>query len=164
MHPEARAYVASVIGGTAYPLVIEIGGRNINGTIRDLVPHDTWTSIDLHDGPDVDEVVDARHWYPPYLADLVVCCEVLEHSPDPEGIVKAAVSFLAPAGRLIITCAGPGREPHSTVDGTPHLREGEWYENIEPDLLYGWLAPDLRDLMVAYDPAACDVRATGVLR
>lgn len=163
MHPEARAYVASVIAATRYPLVTEIGGRNINGSVRDLVPHDRWTSIDLYDGPDVDVVGDARHWFPPYLADLVLCLEVLEHSPDPEGIVKAAITFLAPGGRLLVTCAGPGRAPHSTVDGTPHLRDGEWYENVEPDLLYGWMA-ELRDLDVHYDPAACDIRATGVLR
>lgn len=165
MHAAARRYVADTIDGVRYPLVVEIGGRNINGGVRDLVGHDRWTSIDLEDGPDVEVVGDCRTWTPPYQGDLVLCLEVLEHSPDPRAIVKAACSFVAPGGRLLVTCAGPGREPHSGHDGMPWLQDGEHYANIDPRLLLGWfLEGALADVQVVYDAVDCDVRATGVLR
>jgi hypothetical protein len=37
--------------------------------------------------------------------------------------------WLLPKGRIIITCAGPGRDPHSAIDGG-ELRPDEHYANI----------------------------------
>src|SRR5215207_3481469 len=137
MHDAARSYILSQTVGKRFAKVVEVGGRNINGSLRDAINADEYISIDLKDGPDVDVVGDCRDWQPPWPASLVLCAEVLEHTDDPGGVVAACISYLRPGGRLILTCAGPGR-PHSGVDGM-ELRPGEVYTDIQPDDLKGWL-------------------------
>lgn len=128
MHVESLAFVAQF--ATADPIdVIEIGSRNINGTVRPLFPNARWTGLDLHPGPDVDVVCDMRDYMPPDSVDLVVCCEVLEHAEPWRQMISQAQAWLKPGGRMIITCAGPGRLPHSHIDGC-QLRPGEYYGNI----------------------------------
>jgi hypothetical protein len=160
MHTAARRYVASHVLGRRWNRVVEIGGRNVNGGIRDLVAAADYTSLDLAPGPDVDVVADCRTWQPPQPVDLVLCCEVLEHAPDPAGVVAAAISYLGSGGRLVLTCAGPGRAPHSGYHGGP-LADGEHYANVDPEDLLGWCGA-LRDVDLQRDPDACDVHLTGV--
>jgi SAM-dependent methyltransferase len=157
MHIEAYEFVRSALAGQ-YGSVIEVGGRNINGGVRDLVKCDSYTSIDLFPGPAVDVVADCREWAPDEPADLVICCEVLEHADDPEGVVAACISYLSPTGRLAVTCAGPSREPHSTHDGGA-LRGDEHYGNIDADDLDKWMA-DL-NRRVVYGRGTQDVYAVG---
>lgn len=161
MHDAALRYVASVVEGKHYPRVVEIGGRNVNGGIRQIVSAEEYLSIDLEDGPEVDVVGDCRDWEPPWDASLVLCCEVLEHAPEAREVVDAAISYLRPGGRLIVTCAGPGRIPHSGHDGGP-IQANEWYENIDPDDLEKWLTEDLEAVRVRYNGLAKDVYATGI--
>lgn len=131
MHNEAFQFVAQF--ASLEPLsIVEIGSRNINGTVRSLFPNARYTGLDLVDGLGVDVVCDAIDWTPPELVDLVICCEVLEHSPRWPEILSAAGQWLHANGRIIVTCAGPGREPHSAADGGP-LREGEYYRNLTAD-------------------------------
>lgn len=133
MHTEAFEFVEQF--RTDKPIhVIEIGSRNINGSVRPLFPNATWVGLDLHPGPDVDLVLDAREYNPLKKADLVICCEVLEHTPHWRAIVDAGRSWLKPDGKMVVTCAGPGREPHSAIDGGP-LQPDEYYANIRPDML-----------------------------
>lgn len=127
MHPDAYAWVEK--HAQAYARVVEFGGRNINGSVRGLFGDATYCSIDLVDGPGVDIVGDActlplSEW------DCVICCEVLEHHPVPLDVVKAARRALTDDGVFIMTCAGPGRAPHSAADGG-HLRPAEHYANID---------------------------------
>lgn len=89
-----------------------------------------YLSIDPVDGPGVDVVADAAtvelDGY-----DCVVCCEVLEHHPKPQELVEAAARALKPGGLFLMTCAGPGRAPHSAIDGGT-VRPGEHYANVSP--------------------------------
>lgn len=117
--------------------MLEIGGRNINGSIRPLFGAD-YTALDLAPGPGVDIVADAATWEPGETFDAVVCCEVLEHTPDAEAIVATMGKAVGPGGSLIITAACPDRAPHSAVDGGP-LRPGEFYRNVDPTDLSRWL-------------------------
>ena len=110
--------------------VIEIGSRDINGTVRVHFPEADWIGLDLHPGPFVDVVVDAMVYTPQKLVDLVVCCEVFEHASHWREMLKHAATWLKPRGKIIITCAGEGRAPHSAIDGGP-LRAGEHYANID---------------------------------
>lgn len=162
MHAEARGYVARVVTGETYDAAVEVGGRWINGGIRDLLDCRTYTSLDLHPGPGVDVVADVCEWTPPAPVDLVVCCEVLEHAPEAEAVVKSCLAMLAPNGRAIFTCAGPSRPPHSGVDGGP-VQAGEHYANIEPDDLSAWLS-ELVDIEIEHHAARGDLYATGVVR
>jgi hypothetical protein len=141
--------------------VVEVGGRFINGSVRPLISADEYLSVDLEAGPEVDVVADVRDWTPPWKAELVVCCEVLEHAADPRGIVNRCAAFLAPAGRVLITCAGPGRQPHSGHDGGPPL-PGEHYGNISAAKLGRWLTDaGLTRVVTEYNPDACDTYASG---
>jgi len=158
VHPEALAWVAR--HATAEPVtVLDIGGRFINGTPRDLFPAASYTVLDALTGPNVDIVADASMWTPDVEYDMIICTEVFEHAASWRAICATAFKACTPDGTLVVTCAGPSREIHSGVDGSPQLRAGEHYANIEPD--------DLRTVLAAcgwqeivVDQFGTDVRAT----
>lgn len=134
------AFVARTVQRSVAPpaAVLDVGGRDVNGSPRLLFPGSTYLVIDLEDGPGVDVVGDARHWRPEAPVDLVLVVEVLEHAPDPAGLLEAARACLVPGGWLIVTCATDPRASHSGHDGGPP-RPGEWYRNVAPEDLKGWL-------------------------
>lgn len=134
MHAEAMEFVSRTLIGKKFSNVVEIGSRNINGSVRGLFSGkagESYWGIDLYDGPDVDEVADAVDWRPEGKVDCVICCEVLEHAPDVNGILKMVSESLSAGGWFIMTCAGPGRKPHSSIDGGP-VRPHEHYANVAP--------------------------------
>jgi SAM-dependent methyltransferase len=114
--------------------VLEVGSRNLNGSVREVVAAGEYHGIDLRAGPGVDEVADAATYTAPEPFDLVVCCEVLEHVPEWDLIVRAVARNLRPGGRAVITCAGPGRPEHSGIEATD-LKPGEFYANPKPSVL-----------------------------
>lgn len=133
MHVTARQWVA--LHARPARSVLDIGGRDINGSVRDLFPGaKSYVSIDLLAGPAVDVVGDVTLWDWDETFEVVVCCEVLEHAENWRDILRAAHGKLEAGGLFILTCAGPGRAPHSGTDGG-HLRPEEYYSNItEKDL------------------------------
>jgi SAM-dependent methyltransferase len=154
VHIEAYAYAVRMLTGRRFGDVVEVGSRDINGTVRSLVDCKTYTGIDLAAGPSVDVVGDAfdlRH-----ACDLVICCEVLEHEPRPAELVAHMASWLRPGGAMMLTAAGPGRAAHSAHDGGP-LQAGEHYGNIDPGDLAEWLTGAGLDAFV--DVSGEDVRA-----
>lgn len=141
MHPEAYDFVKEIVHEHGpFTCVVEIGGRDVNGNVRGLFPAADYVTTDIEPGPGVDIVVNGKDYVPEVAPDCVVCTEVLEHTPDAKAIVENMVKMLRPGGVGIITCAGPGRHPHSAVDGGP-LRAGEFYENIEGDEILRWVDP-----------------------
>lgn len=135
MHQQAYDWVAAHVpapragGPTA---VLEIGSLDINGSVRPLFPHaEHYHGLDLVAGDGVDEVADASQWTPPRTYDVVVSAEVLEHAPTWREILTMMWTATAPGGTLLMTCAAPGRAPHSAVDGL-EVREGEHYANVSP--------------------------------
>jgi len=138
MHRAAYQYVARAVEFWGpFARVVEIGSLDLNGSVRPLfATAGTYIGVDVQPGPGVDQVVDpALTWNPPRLVDAVVCCEVLEHVEAWPTIVAAARRWLRPEGLLILTAAGPGRRPHSGIDGRRRLHPGEWYANIDPAAL-----------------------------
>lgn len=156
MHQAAYEWVAQHAVGARR--VLDIGGRNINGTVRPLFPNAEYVTVDLHGGPGVDVVGDVCNFWPRAKFDVTVCCEVLEHAENWRGILAAAHRLTRKGGMLIVTAAGPGREPHSGIDGG-RLRGGEHYENITPEALAAALA-DWDE--VEADTTGEDVRAVAV--
>lgn len=133
MHQQAYDFVARF--KTDKPIrVIEIGSRNINGTVRPLFPNAKWIGLDLYEGPDVDVVISALDYKPEHLVDLVICCEVLEHARDWKSIIEHSATWLKIGGEMLVTCAGPGRAEHSAIDGN-ELKEDEHYENLTPEVV-----------------------------
>lgn len=141
--------------------VLDIGGRNINGTPRHLFPNATlYRVLDVAPGEGVEIVADAATWEPDRCYDVVVCCEVFEHTGVWPQILRTAYRALVPGGVLIATMAGPGRAVHSAVDGGPHLYDGEHYANVEADDLEVELtAAGFRDVVVHEQTSSNDVRA-----
>lgn len=140
MHDGARQFCTSVIQSLRGPRrVAEIGSRNVNGSIRYLMPGWEYIGVDALPGPGVDWVADGATWRPGILFDLVVSTEALEHAADPAALVRNMVALTAPGGVVVITCASPDRPPHSAIDGEA-LREGEAYQGITPAMLREWLS------------------------
>lgn len=119
--------------------VLELGGRYINGGVRELFDRaGEYVSVDIVDGKDVDIVADAADLDLGRDFDVVVSTELLEHTPRAAEIVAAACRHLKTGGVFLMTCAGPGRAPHSAA-GKATLEPGEWYRNVEPAELDEWL-------------------------
>lgn len=156
MHPQAHDWVAAC-AATART-VLDIGGRNINGTVRDLFPGTEYTALDIRPGDGVDIVADASTWTPTESYDVVVCCEVFEHAGAWPAIVRTAFKACAPGGWFIATMAGPGRGAHSAIDGGG-LQPGEHYGNVAPeDLRDALIESGFADVIVDYQPSPADTR------
>ena len=143
--------------------VLEIGGRWINGGVRDLFPNaDPYVSLDIVDGPAVDIVADASTWVPDRSYDLIVCTEVFEHTTEWPQILRTMASACVPGGRLVLTMAGPGRPPHGASGGP--WEPGEHYENVDPEDLRrelaaaGWTCIDVDHLPIPGDTRATATR------
>lgn len=153
MHREVAEFCARHADSTP-GAGLDIGGRDLNGHPRHLWPHITWTVLDLRPGPGVDIVADATTWTPDRLYDVVLCTEVLEHVEQWPAVIATAADALAAGGRLVVTCAAPGRAPHSGVDAVPSLQPDEWYGNVAPD--------DLADVLTACGLIVDDCHQAGV--
>jgi glycosyl transferase family 1/methyltransferase family protein len=140
MHAAAFEWIRHQIGA-APARVVELGSRDINGSVRLLfAPEVAYVGVDHWAGAGVDVVAEAENYTPPDGAapDLVICSETLEHARDPEAVARNAVRIAAPGGRVLITCASPARAPHSAVDGLG-LRPGEHYRGVSVAELAAWL-------------------------
>jgi hypothetical protein len=160
MHDAAYQWVAR--HATTDPVaVLDAGGRNINGSPRDLFPAaDPYVVLDVRPGDGVDIVADAALWSPDREYDVVVCCEVFEHTDVWPQICEMLFAALRPGGMAILTMAGPGREPHSALDGGPMLHDGEYYANVAPGELQQALEScGFTGVVVDYQPAPADTRA-----
>jgi hypothetical protein len=143
--------------------VLDVGGRNINGSPRDLFPGaDPYVTLDILPGDGVDIVADAATWTPDREYDVAVCTEVFEHTQSWPQIARTIFAALRPGGLAILTMAGPGRAPHSALDGGP-LRDGEYYANVSPgDLEVALKECGFTDVIVDYQPAPADTRAVAL--
>jgi predicted methyltransferase len=160
MHPQAMAWVSQF--ATDQPIsILDLGGRDVNGTPRALFPTADYTTLDILEAPNVDIVADAATWDPDGRRwDLVLATELFEHTPAWPAICRTAYQALRPGGRFVVTTAAPGRNEHSAFDGEV-LRVGEHYANINP----AQLATVLEDagfsqVEVDVKPDPSDVRAT----
>jgi len=135
MNESCRQQVARLLGRLPTPeRVIEFGSRDVNGTIRDLLPEGAeYIGVDAHKGPNVDTVCAAEEYDPPWHPDLVLCLNMLEHTPSAAIILSNAWRILALGGALIVSVPDSGWEPHND-DGTP-LSKGAFYHAMTEDEL-----------------------------
>lgn len=162
MHSEAYDWVRR--SATTRPVtVLDLGGRDINGTVRPLFPCAVrYTVLDIRPGEGVDIVADAATWTPDGEYDVVVCCEVFEHTDVWPEICATAYAALKPEGQFIVTCAGPGRSPHSAVDGEG-LKPGEYYGNVSgPELEDVLVGCGFKGIVIDEQKSPADTRAVAV--
>lgn len=118
---------------------LEIGSRNINGSVRYMFQTLDYTGIDIVQGPGVDVVADGADWDGDGgLYDTIICCEVLEHARNTKEVCENIYRLLRRGGRAIITAASTERVPHSW-DGGP-IKDGEHYQPITAYDLERWFA------------------------
>lgn len=171
MHTEAYQFLCSALDMAAYLLrqerrtwrVVEIGSRNVNGSPRGLIEPCAWyVGVDLRPGRGVDLVADAADGLilSPRAFDLAVCAEVMEHTAAGNLICANVVRWLRPGGVLLVTCAGPARQPHG-VDGRA-VGPGEYYRGVSEEELATWLAP--YGAALTWDRSGQDTYALAVTR
>lgn len=140
MHPQALNFYYQHLNPLPPLTVVEFGSCDMNGTVRSVYPQAlSWLGVDRQEGPGVDVVADAASWVTADRFDICVIAEVFEHTPFWRDILTTAHLVLNDGGILLASCATGNRPPHSAVDGGA-LRDGEFYENVDPDDL--WLALD----------------------
>lgn len=159
MHNEAFAWVAAH-ATTDDVEVLDLGGRNVNGSVRDLFPNATkYVAVDIREGDGVDVVADASTWVPDQEYDVVVSTETFEHTAVWPEICLTAFKAMKAGGRLILTMAGPGRSQHSAIDGGP-LQPSEYYGNVDPEhLKHVLVSAGFKDVVVDSRVSPADTRA-----
>lgn len=161
MHAEAyqgtRRHILALYGSLdVSPRVLDIGGKYVNGSVHDLLPHAKWTVMDLVQGDGVDLVADATTYrFQQGEYDLVVCNEVLEHVQDWHGVLQCCRSA---ATNLVLTCASTHRHPHGAW-GAPSPGPDEWYNNVDPALLMSALHARYSNVVVEYRAVPGDAYA-----
>ena len=140
MHNEAYEFIAKCVADVDFygKRVLEIGSKNVNGTIRPLFDGSFYFGIDILEGKDVDFVIDAKDfkeqafWQNGF--DFCVSAESLEHTPAPLDIIDCAYSSLKSGGKFIVTAAAPNRQPHR-ADGNPGdpVKHGEFYRSVSAE-------------------------------
>lgn len=163
MHDEAMAWVAKF--ATDAPIeVLDLGGRDVNGSVRSLFPEATaYRVVDILPGDGVDVVADASVWEPDRQYDMVLATEVFEHTAVWPGICRTAYKALKRQGIFVVTCAGPGRLQHSAIDGGAVLYPGEHYANVPAHELERVLRETgFVDIIVDSQPSPADTRAVAM--
>lgn len=120
MHSSVAAWVGRVLtqADIAGRHVLEVGSYDVNGSIRPLVEAldpASYIGVDQAPGPRVDEVVPAEKLVDRFGADaaeVVICCEMLEHAVDWRACLLAMVKVLRPGGLLLLTTRSPGFPYH----------------------------------------------------
>lgn len=141
MHLSVQTWVAEKVKehGLADKSVLELGARQVNGTVRGFF-HGDYVGMDMQKGTGVDVVARSDEIpYPDDSFDVVVTTEMLEHDPYPWKTFPEAARVLGPDGVFIVTCRGVGfhDDPNPkdywrfTPDSIRHLFELAGLEEIE---------------------------------
>ena len=98
--------------------ILEVGSKNLNGTVRDFFGEDTnYIGIDLSYGDCVDTVVPGELiQLPNAWADIVISTECFEHAENWDKIFLNMLRILKPGGLIFLTFAGFNRPTHGTID------------------------------------------------
>lgn len=122
--------------------VLEVGSRNINGSIRDLFSECEYIGIDQEGGNGVD-VVSLIHEYedkPNGYFDIIVSTSSFEHDPYWNESVKRCIELVREGGTIAFHWAGPGTKEHfSPTPGDKYYYENRSVYEIR-DIMEEWAA------------------------
>lgn len=121
-------------------LTLDIGGRNVNGSIHSFLPESKITIVDIIDDIGVDyhadfsdkNIVSKLSFNKKF--NLAISTEVFEHTPNWRDIIYNMFDSIISGGWILITCATDGRPRHSAIDGHQLSdTEDEYYSNVSKD-------------------------------
>lgn len=95
--------------------VLEVGSKNFNGSAKEVLYEQAtnWLGIDLESGKDVDLVInDISEITYLGMFDTIVCCECLEHDPNPWKTLTQINNVLNDNGLLVVTTPTFGFPEH----------------------------------------------------
>lgn len=112
--------------------VLDVGACDFNGSIRPLLESygvAEYIGIDVINGPCVDKVMDvndAGAVFGPERFDVIVCMEMMEHTPDWRRSLSAIKGVCKPGGLIIITTPALGHPYHGYPDDYWRYSEDDW--------------------------------------
>lgn len=128
--------------------IVDVGACDFNGSIRPLLESygpSEYVGIDIIPGPCVDKVMDANNLvqeFGPGAFDIVVCMEMMEHTPDWRKSLSAIKGVCRPGGLIVMTSPSLGHPYH----GYPH----DFWRYSEDD--FRTLFQDCEILALEFDP------------
>lgn len=131
-HEAVTRFSADLGLNSLHGVGIDLGGRDVNGTVHALFPGVAWTVLDIEPHPSVDIVADVTTWEPVGTYDVALSTEAIEHIAAWPRIISAGFAVLKPGGYMIVTGGSTGRGPHS-CNGVVPVPKGEHYGNVAPD-------------------------------
>lgn len=116
MHTSVAVWIYEHLPEILAP-VLEVGSRNVNGSVRDICPVTPYFGIDIVAGQDVDQVYDGDTIpFPRESFATVICTEVLEHARRPWRLAEEIMRVLRPGGVALITARSTGFVYHDPPD------------------------------------------------
>ena len=114
-----------------YASVLELGSKDVNGSVREFFDHCDYTGIDKEPGEGVDIVVDARNTLFKKNFNTIICFSLLEHEEDWKTVLSHNVQFLMESGRMFFSFGSEGNIKHMDVwKPVPHKEFLAWAEFI----------------------------------
>ncbi|WP_298868599.1 class I SAM-dependent methyltransferase [uncultured Gimesia sp.] len=140
--------------------VLEIGSRDVNGSVREEFDNCTYTGIDAESGNGVDQACLGHEFEaPPESFDVVCSLETFEHDPHAPQTVANMLKLLRPGGLFFMTCAGEGRKEHGTRRTGPLYGPDEnYYQNVSLAMFLDWVkATSFEELYLRHNKAVSDL-------
>lgn len=137
MHTEVMDFIAKIKAEHPHffknKIVLEVGSLDLNGSPRQFFDDCLYTGIDLGEGNGVDAVCHVTDM--PFENggfDVIVSTEALEHDRRWNASLRKMYGLTKKDGLIIVTCAGPEREEHGTVNhsGADSPFTNDYYGNI----------------------------------
>lgn len=175
MHHEAYEGFARMLAASGFRtpmftvnLGLDVGGADVNGSVRAQLPKIDWIGLDIEPAPGVDIVADAATWrlagdepvitkwvggVPVDGFEIVIATELFEHTASWREIIETMARALRKGGpeTLIATCASTGRPPHG-ARGEWGVPADQFYGNVDPGDLRTELEKYFTTVHVEYNP------------
>jgi len=150
---ELASYVCALPRSVANYWVADLGAYNVNGSVRDLIPHAV--GFDLIPGPCVNVIIHAGHIPVEHRGKYAIVASLSTFQfSDKDAFKREAVDLLAPHGELFLTMCGPNcKKLHSvpvTGGGTVEVRSF----HMEVDQLAAFFEPELERIACYETPEA----------